>query len=180
MDKEFVIQTEKQTDGPLVQVGPVFPGLLHQIQIPSWSTATVDYGKEMPSVTLHIVFSGERVEISKLEVSADTGFVTTQFLTQLALPKVLRQFVVESVPNSSTWTLERGEEGMGVDSYDFLAQLYWFEHLSWGSPRGTIMKFMGWSRANTNWHLRKIEKEFALPGRANSTRELERKPGSRN
>jgi len=33
------------------------------------------------------------------------------------------------------------------------------------------MNYMGWSRANTNWQIRKISKEFPLPGPHSKERE---------
>ena len=50
------------------------------------------------------------------------------------------------------------------DGPAFLAQLYWFEFVGWGSPRASIMSYMGWSRANANFHIKRINKLFPLPG----------------
>jgi len=128
-------------------------------------TRRVVYSGESPEVELSLVFSGERLEISRLLATSGDTFITTQFLTQLALPKVIRSIGAEAVPHRENWMPKDGHSGLGLDSYDYLAQLYWFEHLTWGSPRLALMNYMGWSRANTNWHIRKIRKNFPLPMR---------------
>lgn len=113
---------------------------------------------------LLMVFAGERIEIKELRVIGVNGFVATQYLTGLGLPRIIRAIAVSSIPGSARWQPDR-KEGESKDlSYKFLAELYWFEHISWGSPRTALMNYTGWSRANTNWHLRRIAKEFPLPG----------------
>ena len=165
MSENFHIERTEDPDGPMVQVGPVMPHGQSQLQVPTHLTRRVFYGEGDPVVEVSIAFSGERLEVVALKATATTGSITSLFLTQLALPKAIRQIAIDVVPNGSLWTLDEREGGMGLESSDFLAQLYWFEHLSWGSPRGAIMKYMGWSRTTANWHIRKVEKVFPLPGR---------------
>lgn len=164
MERRVRIHSTETSDGPLTQVGPTMPNLSVQLEVPSTLTREVFYGKDEPRVLIELVFSGERLEVKRLTAHSETGFVTTQFLTQLGLPRLIRQIGVETIPNCSTWIPSEGQEGMGIESYNYLAQLYWFEHATWGSPRVAIMKFTGWSRANANWHIRKIRKQFLLPG----------------
>lgn len=169
MENNVDIQSTHRADGPLTLAGPEMPDLKFQLMVPSALEREVLYGQDEPRLILRLVFSGERFEISQLTVHGETHFVTTQFLTQLALPKLIRRIGTETIPNTSTWIPTEGEDEMGIESYDYLAQLYWFEHVTWGSPRAAIMKYTGWSRANSNWHIRKIRKEFSLPVREGKT-----------
>jgi len=171
MDKEFRIARDKTPDAPMVQVGPLLPEMQKQLSVPARMERRVFYGEDAPALGLALSFSGQRLEVTEIHAVATISFITTQFLTQLSLPKVIRQISVDAIPESSNWTTKVRPDVKGVESYDFLAQLYWFEYLTWGSPRNSIMNYMGWSRANTNWHIRKISKEFPLPGPHSKERE---------
>lgn len=164
MGNNVEIRRTERADGPLTLAGPEMPDLKFQLMVPSALERDVHYGQDEPRITLRVVFSGERFEVSKLTAHGEPHFVTTQFLTQLGLPRLIRRIGTETIPNLSTWVPAEGDDGMGVESYDYLAQLYWFEHVTWGSPRAAIMRYTGWSRANSNWHIRKIRAEFQLPG----------------
>ena len=164
MEDNVDIRTTDRADGPFTLAGPEMPDLKFQLVVPTALEREVLYGQDEPRLTLRLIFSGERFEVSQLTAHSETHFVTTQFLTQLGLPRLIRRIGIETIPNTSTWIPADGEDGMGVESYDYLAQLYWFEHVTWGSPRAAIMRYTGWSRANSNWHIRKIRAKFQLPG----------------
>jgi hypothetical protein len=174
MESKIDIRLTETADGPLTLAGPKMPDLKFQLMVPSTLERAVAYSEDEPRVKLKLLFSGERFEVSELVARGGKSFVTTHFLTQLGLPRLIRRITTEAIPNCATWLPTQGEDGMGIESYDYLAQLYWFEHITWGSPRAAIMKYMGWSRANSNWHIRKIRKEFPLP-----TQTTETTPGNR-
>ena len=165
MGSDFTVTDAGVMDGPLVLAGPKMETLSQQLLVPSSLIRKVTYGATLPTLELSLVFSGERIEIVKMTVKAEEGYVSTQFLTHLALPRVIRQAALESIPHSARWLENSADRGQGIESYDFLAQIYWLEHLSWGSPRNSVMSFMGWSRANTNFHLRKMADMGLLPKR---------------
>lgn len=159
MAKSFELLAGENPDGSLVLAGPMMTQLKSQLTVPSLMLRRVRYEGSYPDVELGIVFTGERLEISELRVSATSEYVTSHFLTQLGLPRIIRQAAIDNIPHSHLWLSPSGQP----ESYEFLAQLYWFEYISWGSPRAAIMDYMGWSRPNTNWHLRKIGQLYDLP-----------------
>jgi hypothetical protein len=164
MDTEFTISRTDEPDGPLRHVGPQGFEYPFEIRVPVAMQRRVTYAAQDLEVTVNLVFPGERIEIRELHVSGGDGYIATQYLTGLGLPRVIRAIALDSIPNSARWLpTETGQKEKDL-SYKYLAELYWFEHISWGSPRSAIMKYTSWSRANTNWHLRKIAKEFPLPG----------------
>lgn len=163
METEFAITPTDTPDGPLRGVGPQGFGYPFEIEVPVKMQRKVTYPGQDLELLVDLVFPGERIEIHNLQLQGRHGYIATQYLTGLALPKIIRAIAVDSIPNSSRW-LNDPAEGGGSQSYQYLAELYWFEHISWGSPRSAIMKYTGWSRANTNWHLRRIAKEFPMPG----------------
>ena len=163
MQPEFLITDTDIPDGPLRGVGPQGFEYPFEIEVPIKMQRKVTYPDQDIELLVDLVFPGERIEIRNLQLQGRSGYIATQYLTGLALPKIIRAIAVDAIPNSSRWLIAPAEGG-GSHSYQHLAELYWFEHISWGSPRSAIMKYTGWSRANTNWHLRKIAKEFPLPG----------------
>lgn len=164
MISEFEILRTDEPDGPLVAVGPDIANSDRQIRLPSTVVREVRYGPGQPKIRLKIEFTGDKYEIRELSVQGQDAFISSQFLASLALPKVLRAIALDAIPNSKYWAIADDMDGLGIETDEFLAQLYWFEHLSWGSPRAAIMKYMGWSRPNANWHIRKIASKFRLPG----------------
>jgi hypothetical protein len=162
MTEDFALSPTNEADKELTQVGPLLRNLPHQLTVPKEMVRKVIYGQDAPEVFIRVSFLGERLEVTELKVVASREPVSTQFLTKLTLPKVLRAIAVESTPHASNWLLA-GNYETSLPNYEFLAQLYWFEYMSWGSPRSRIMEHMGWSRANTNWHLRKIARRCNLP-----------------
>ena len=163
METEFVITTTDTPDGPLRGVGPQGFEYPFEIEVPMQMQRKVTYPGQEIELLIDLVFPGERIEIRNLQLHGREGYIATQYLTGLGLPKIIRAIAVDSIPNSSRWLNVSGRGNKDLP-YHYLAELYWFEHISWGSPRSAIMQYTGWSRANANWHLRKIAKEFPLPG----------------
>jgi|AntAceMinimDraft_12_1070368.scaffolds.fasta_scaffold22568_1 hypothetical protein len=163
MNELLMIEETEIPDGPLVGVGPTGPELLGQIRVPSTIQRKVTYRRIPLVIVLDLVFSGQRLEPSGLQLRTQDGFITTQYLTGMGLPKVIRAIATKEVPDSSNWLPVEDHFPMRDASYEYLAQLYWFECLSWGSPRAAIMSYTGWSRANTTLELRKIAEKFPLP-----------------
>lgn len=164
MNTEFVISSAEEPDWALERIAPQAVQHSFDIWVPLKMQRLVSYPTMDLKVTLDLVFSGHRVEILELKISAGKTYIATQDLTSLGLPKVIRAIVIGSIPDSSKWQPSKDSAEEKDLTYKYLAELYWFEHISWGAPRSAIMSYAGWSRANTNWHLRRIAKEFPLPG----------------
>lgn len=164
METKFSINRTEEPDWDPGRIAPQHLEHDFELAIPLRMQRDVDYPTMGLKVRLDLVFSGERIEIMELRISSGKGFVATQYLTHLSLPKVIRAIAIEAIPDSSKWQPKRVQSEGGKFPYRYLAELYWFEHITWGAPRSTIMEYTGWSRANTNWHIRRIAKQHPLPG----------------
>lgn len=165
MDQNFSIHRTKPHDGELVQVGPADSATGLVLRVPSSMQRLIRYRQLNLEVLLDCVFSGDRIEVVRLTIEGQGRFIATKDLTQLSLPLVIRDLAVEVIPGGETWLHASTKPGTNSPrTQEFIAQLYWFEHLSWGSPRNALMNYMGWSRTNSNWHIKKLAKQFRLPG----------------
>ena len=164
MPINFTLESAGVQDGPIVNFGPFDAESGTQQSIPSALKRRVVYLDLEIALTVDCVFTGDKIEIQKLTVENDGKFISTKVLTQLALPAVMRAIAVDVVPNSHLWAFLDNTAIIKNEAPSFLAQVYWFEHISWGSPRGSIMNYMGWSRTNANFHISKIARRFPLPG----------------
>lgn len=166
----FKVRETEAKDGPLSAIGSGAGGNDWPLQIPSIFQRLVVYPHLEISVTLDCVFSGERIEVAALKVVADKGhFVSSRDLTQLSLPAVIRAIGLAVIPVSERWLKEfRDESDKTWESQkasdEFLSQLYWFEHVIWGTPRMALQEYMGWTRTTANAKIREINKQFPLPG----------------
>jgi hypothetical protein len=164
MTETFRISAAKQKDGKLVQFGPLDPETGWTMMIPEHLTRIVFYPQMKLEITLDCVFTGERLEITLMTIEGRGGFVSTRDLTQLALPSVMREIVVGAVPDAHRWSNPASADNLNrPEGYGYLAQMYWFEYAGWGTPRANIMTYMDWSRANANFHIKKINRNFSLP-----------------
>jgi hypothetical protein len=164
MELPFKLETVGVPDGKPVSFGPFDQETGTQQSIPSSLTRRVVYPGLEVSALVECVFTGDKLEIQRISVENSGKFVSTKVLTQLALPAVIRAIAVEVVPNAKLWSELKSSEDFRLEGLTFLAQVYWFEHISWGSPRGSIMKYMSWSRTNANFHISKIARNYPLPG----------------
>jgi len=162
MPTNFRVTRTNSVDGELVEFGPLDQVEAKKLAIPASLTRVVSYPELSLVIELSCTFTGDRIEITKMVIESSGSFIATRDLTQLALPAVMRAIALESIPGSSYWTSPSNDSV--TENRAFLAQLYWLEHVSWGSPRATIMTLTSWSRTNANWHIKKLAKEFELPG----------------
>lgn len=165
MTVAFKILTMAGTDDALARFGPSDPETGLRLSIPKKLVRTVSYPDIRLEVGLLCVFSGERLEIEKITIESMGAYVASRDLTQLALPQVMYQIVSEAVPEATVLSKLADKDNLDKpNGAHFLAIMYWFEHAGWGAPRARIMEYMGWSRANANFHLKKIGKAIPLPG----------------
>ena len=165
MTNEFKLAQGPKKDGPLLTFGPLDPETGLTCHIPMELSRRVLYPALNLEVQIDCIFSGERLEIERLTIESKSSYVASRDLTQLALPQVMNKVVSTVVLEARD--IEKQLKSTLLDKPDgpaFLAQLYWFEFVRWGSPRALIMSYMGWSRANANFHMKKINKLFPLPG----------------
>jgi hypothetical protein len=121
---------------------------------------------ELPSIEVDVVFDGDRLQITSLRMSASAG-LTAVDLIKVKLPEIIFQVARHAIPNADYWLKPDGFidslNSSKLRSYPLLAQAYWYHHLSWGAPRQYLMDLTGWSRNNTNFHLRQISSLIGLP-----------------
>jgi hypothetical protein len=166
-----VISTQRLTKlGSFIKVGDPTPfGFLLVPQ-------DFHYGfklESLPDLEVRGIFDGDKLQITQLKMASGEGITATQ-LIQIKLPDLLRLIALDAIPDSQHWAigahLSDSPLEQKTELYPYIAQAYWFHHLSWGAPRLFIMEFMGWSRNNTNFHLKKISQTLSLPSsRENKT-----------
>lgn len=165
MSLGFEISPTDVADGPLVAVGPAAAQVEKVLLIPQFFERRVTYSEPSLVVTLQCEFSGERYEIRRITVEGSGTFVSSRDLTQMKLPALMRAMALEAVPDAAFWSRELQKLAAEKSSnYSFLAQVYWFETITWGNPRMEIMQWMGVARTTANENIRKLAKLFSLPG----------------
>lgn len=153
------IQQTRASNWAKVNICGKVPQVEFQLVVPRKIQSIVTYGVDVPKINIDMsVLKENKYEITNLQVMGAP--VSTVFLTKLSLPKIIRKIAEKAIPNSGYWA--RLQDTAPTDEY--LVQLYWFEHLTWGKPREAIMKATGWSRPNANYHLRRLSKKYLLPG----------------
>jgi hypothetical protein len=151
-------------DGRLVSFGPL-DQMFWKLEIPSTLSRRVTY-KSGLIVDLECVFSGERLEISRMELNQPKNqYISTQLLTQLGLPAVLNKIFLETSPTTKAMSSIPKKEELSKDQLGIvITQLYWFEYASWANPRMRVIQYTNWSTNNANTHFRKLAKLYGLPG----------------
>lgn len=164
------IEKPATDDGPLVSFGPVDEETGCQLSIPSHFERLAGFVGSDITVKLHLEFRGDKIELKSLEVRREEGSLSSRDLTQLALPKVIRQIAASVIPEAERWdpSLKGGgtvtESDPSRNNLVALAQLYWYEHVTWGSPRGRLMELWGISRPWANTLIKKAGLQYPLPG----------------
>lgn len=168
---EFEVLKTSQKDSPLVSVGDPKVAEDWRIQIPKKFQRLVVYPLLKLNVELTCVFNGDKIEVTQMRIISDAGhFVTSRDLTQLSLPAAIRSIGFSVIPNADIWswdyreshsTMKQIAESTGAG---YLSQLYWFEHITWGTPRVAIQQHFGCTRSVANAKIREIAKQYRLPG----------------
>ena len=131
-------------------------GRLEQLRLPEFTTRTVEYKNLGLNVEYSISFSGTRLFISSIKIEGESG-VTTRDMTQLEIPKLLREFVYEH--NPELFAIIKNKD---VDRFS-LGQLYWAEYVCGGKPREIFRGQLGIARNTANYHLTKLSKSGLVP-----------------
>jgi len=145
-------------------VGPI-ADVIQPLRVPSdfhYSVVIPD----SPSIEVGGSWDGDRLRVTQLSMSHEAGLNATH-LIRIKLPDLVSFVAAHAIPDSVLWTSKESFEKFPPQGkqelYSRLAQIYWFHHLSWGAPRQIIMEFTGWSRNNTNFHLKQISQLVGLP-----------------
>lgn len=162
-DRGQVIRETYQQDGKLRKTCGYMPLADYQLLAPAEIHREVSYTDPPVTLVISITLSDAgRYELTHLEISGGSPISKT-FLSNIPFPEIIRKATIKAIPDSGYW-LNPSPAGVGGFDDDYLVQLYWFEHLTWGAPRSAIMKATGWSRTNANYHIRRLAKSYDLPG----------------
>jgi len=180
MDHEFLI-TQVAEDGVLVEVGPLDPSRDYRVRIPEDFQRDVFLAELERTLSLRLQFKGDRLEIVELSLRTNGEPIGTRDLLQLSLPKVIRACAKSACPEFNFWSVQLKERrGIGESLRSnplLLAKLYWFEHLTWGSPRVVIQELIDSKRTTANSLIRMAAEKYDLPpSRKNEGRLLPAKP----
>lgn len=161
--KGQVIRETYQPDGKLKKTCGYMPLADYQLLVPSEIHREVLYTNPSMTLLVSITLSDSgRYELTHLEVSG-LASISKKFLVDIPFPEIIRKATIKAIPDNDYWLNPPFSAGDAIED-DYLVQLYWFEHLTWGSPRSAIMAVTGWSRANANYHIRRLAKSYDLPG----------------
>jgi hypothetical protein len=167
-----IFETE-DLDGKLKTVpGYYIPLGEQQLLVPERASRYVVYEDVEAKVKVTIALVDSRFEVVSLGIGDGSQPVYTRSLTKLSLPKVVREIALRAIPRSDYWTSKSLVSKLDITD-DYLAQLYWFEYITRGAPREAIMQVTGWSRANANYHIRRISKFIDLPNPSSEVKEKE-------
>jgi CRP-like cAMP-binding protein len=171
MGKNFEIRDIEIIESDLINFGPIDPATGWGLKIPQSFEARVDYSELGLEVKLSCRFKNQKVEIQRLQIAGTDIEVTSRALTQLALPDLIHEVTWSVVPESSKWSLKGKDERLKIGGLNgrsvFLAQLYWLEHVSSGTPRAAIMEYLGAPRPTVNQWLREFKKHGLIPSSTN-------------
>lgn len=163
MASGFEISSLDVSDGQLVIAGPADQDLEKLLQIPAVFARKLTDKRQNLELELHCSFDGDKVQLTKLVVAKGNDGIATRDLLQLGLPALIQTVCHEVIPNSKYW-LRATKSDIDRSPYSFLAQLYWFEHVSWGNPRQRLMELMDWDRSGAIYQMRMLNKHWPLPG----------------
>lgn len=154
-------------DGELVGFGPLVDGQTNRLLIPSHLKRRVTYSDNPLTVAIECRYEEDKLQLVKVEIQNFNGYVSTRDLLQLRLPAVMRQVAVESVVGreaflGSASALLNSTAGVR-ENLRLLAELYWLEAVTWGTPRKAIMEISGCSRSSANEYITLASKKYSLP-----------------
>lgn len=154
-------------DGERVAFGPNQGEGGVALTIPKMLSRTVTYRSIPLTVELTCSYSEDKLQLVKVEISNYDGFISTRELLLLKLPAVMRAIAIDAVGNVDEFMVYARKYLESPSSLKsnlkVLAQLYWLEAVTWGTPRKTIMEMSGCSRSTANENITLAEKEFSLP-----------------
>lgn len=166
MDANYELTRTETPDGDLVEFGPYDGDASMQLRIPETFERNFAYSETGVTACVSCRFTGERIEVVKLAVTPQLGSgLKTRDLLSLGLPAVIRSMAEDVIPDWGYWKRwddDASWTGLKVND-EFLAQLYWLEHVSGGNPRKTLMSYLALPRSTTNLLLRRLKATYPLP-----------------
>jgi hypothetical protein len=166
---EFQVQPPAPfADGPKVSFGLEMKGFGFSLTIASELKRLVTYSNIPVSLFLECRYEVDKLRLVRVEVQNVEGkYISTRDLMHLKLPAILREISLGAVENAHTFM---GHARKTLNSpaslrnnLDVLAQLYWLEVVTWGTPRKTIMELSGCSRSTANECITLASKEYRMP-----------------
>lgn len=136
----------------MIAVGPKTSA--GQLVMPKMTTAKVGYENGI-YVRYVFRFTDNKLKLILLEAMNVSGGINTYDLVQMEIPAIAKT-VVEAV-NSEVISK------LSVSTKEGLAQAYMSEYICGGAPRKLLMEMTGWSRSNSNFHIRNLEKLGLIP-----------------
>lgn len=158
-------------DGPLSTFGPQVEDPAPRLQIPVAFQRAVTLDDPPFELVVSFRFEGDRIELNRLAIEGER--ITPRDLGRLGLPAIVRAAGIDAIPDGDQWTVfvesakaleDARRSGPSDATLLEVAQYYWFDHVTWGSPRSTIMTFWDISRTTANDWIRKASKLFPMPG----------------
>jgi hypothetical protein len=138
--------------------------------LPARFAAEVDYLARPLRVQIKASFDGEnRVRAEQVSVERTSGeSVTPEDMASLQLGALMAQVVWHATTHTDVGSVvqvgRQLPDGAGEEELLTVAQVYWFEYISWGSPRRRIMEMFDIPRSTANRWIRRARELYPLPG----------------
>lgn len=154
-------------DGRLLDVGPLDPGRDFVLQVPERFTREVTLEGEGRQLRLTLRFRGDKLEIEELCLTDAVKGISPRDLLKLSLPKIIKACAETAIPNYLYWTQtipnHPNIESLLKHNRMLLAKLYWFEYITWGTPRVTIQELLRCQKTTANYYIRLAAELHKLP-----------------
>lgn len=155
------------TDGPLVEVGPRDNLRDFRLSIPSMFRRRIEQPELERVLELELSFKGDKLAVTFLSIQDSQEGITSRDLLNIGLPRLIRLAALTAIPESKFWESEiKSKSNISValrENRLLLSKLYWFEHITWGSPRVVIQDLLKCKKTTANYFIRLASEEYDLP-----------------
>lgn len=142
-----------------IYFGPKNSGTkLEQLRLPEVGTKIVEYKDLGLRAEYLLSFTGDTLVVSSINLH-NSGGVSTKNLSQLEIPKYVREYVYDHNPEIYSLIKSKATDQIS------LSQLYWAEYVCNGAPRRAFQDQLGIARSTANFHLTKLTKLGLVPQR---------------
>ncbi|MPZ60098.1 MAG: hypothetical protein GEU93_02145 [Propionibacteriales bacterium] len=137
-------------------------------RLPARFTHRAEHSQHPLRVTVAMSFddSADRVRVDSVTLERTDGqSVAPSDMTRLQLAQVVHDAAVK-VAEPYGWAFDRRHPGGPLDDDEVrgLAQIYWYEYVTWGKPREQIMAAFELTRPSASRWIRKARDRYGLPG----------------
>lgn len=125
-----------------------------QLVMPDALTAEVRYANHISAKYTFKLIDG-KLRLMAIQAENPLYGLNSVDLINIKIPAIAK----EAVKEVNREVLSK----LSTTTQEELAQCYMSEYICGGAPRQLLMSMRGWSRSNTNFHIKKLEKAGLIP-----------------